>query len=284
MKAFAKLNLQLYVIDKRSDGYHNLQMVNTRIGLYDSIKIYKNQNQQDQVIYINCPNLSFGSNDLILNVIKDFKKKFNIFQFYTIKIIKRIPIGAGLGGASMDVAQIIKYLVKKNKIKLDINELIDFLKPFGSDIPYGLYTTPCIVEGLGEKITEVELKVKKFIIIYPNITISTKTIFNKCDITNSIKSHEKLIKDTNLNIYHNDLENIVLSNYLELKKIRDYLSKFGQPFMTGSGSCYVLLPQQNIIESYQEIKRHFLNYKVEIIKTKKGKKKKWKTKTRNMKF
>lgn len=271
MKAFAKLNLQLYVINKRNDGYHNLQMVNARISLYDKIKIIKNKEHIDKIVYVNMPNLQFKDNDLILKAMSSLKNIYNIKQNYTIKVYKNIPIGSGLGGASMDVSTIVSYIIKKNKIKISKEKLCEILKTFGADIPYGLYMNPCIVEGLGEKIKEIKILPKKFIMVYPNILISTKQIFNKCDIINSEQTYSKLIEDTNNNSFHNDLEKIALDIYPKLAEIKNYLKNFGEVFMTGSGSCLILLPKNNFQKRYREISKHFNDYKIRIIKTKKGK-------------
>lgn len=270
MKAFAKLNLRLHVINKREDNYHNLQMVNVRINLHDKIKIYTKKVVKDEVIYINNPNINYGDEDLILKVLKAFKKEYNINSNFKIKIEKHIPIGSGLGGSSMDVGMVLNYIIKKFKLNVSTTKLIEFVKPFGADIPYSLYMCPCIVEGIGEIITKIELKPKKFIIVYPNISVSTKQIFKDCKIETPMLEQKIMRDEVNRGIYKNDLEKTTIELYPALKELKMRLSDYGQVFMTGSGSCFVLLPNKQIKRTFKEIKRYYPEYKVEIIKTKKG--------------
>lgn len=270
MKAFAKINFQLYVINQKENGYHNLQMVNSRINIYDVIKI-KHNKEKDFVIYINKPQLAFGDDDLIIKVLKYIKEKYNIKRYYNIYIKKNIPIGAGLGGASMDVGKIVKYIIKKEKLTIANDELIEIVKKFGADIPYGLYKQPCIVEGIGDKITEVKINNKKMILVYPNLSVSTKLVFSKCDIINNIQEHTKLIDNTNNDIYHNDLEPIACKLYPELNQYKNILNKYGTTFMTGSGSCLVLIPKSKVHNVYHKLCLELSSCEVKIVKIKKGK-------------
>lgn len=270
MKAFAKINYQLYVINQKDNGYHNLQMVNSRINIYDIIKIRHNK-KQDFVIYVNKPQLSFGNDDLIIKVIKCIKEKYNINRFYNIYIKKNIPIGAGLGGASMDVGTIVRYIIRKENLSISNEELIGLVKNFGADIPYGLYNFPCVVEGIGDIITKARIKNKKMILIYPNLLVSTKLVFSKCDIINDMKEHRLLIDNTNNDIYHNDLESIVFSLYPELARYKEFLQNYGKTFMTGSGSCLVLIPKHKITKVYRKLCYELPDCEIRIAKIKKGK-------------
>ena len=104
-KAFAKINLMLRVISKNENNYHELQMVNSKIHIYDSIKIIKSK--INKVVFRNNKNIS---SDFILRVINQFNDIYNIKEKYKIIITKRIPVGAGLGGGSADAAEIINML------------------------------------------------------------------------------------------------------------------------------------------------------------------------------
>lgn len=270
MKAYAKLNIYLRIINKREDGYHNLQMVNTKIDIYDIIYI-SNTNDKDQIVYLNDPNGDTSDNNLILKTLKAFKGIYNIKNKYLIEIEKHIPYGAGLGGASMDVGTVIDYINQKENLNLTKDELITFTKQFGADIPYSFYDEPCIVEGIGDIITPIDYPSKQLILVIPNIYINTKDIFENNNIYNKEITHEELKETINQNIYINDLQITTTKLNNELNELDIYLKQFGQSFMTGSGSCFVLDTSLNIDDVTKQIESRFPQYKVKIIKTKEGK-------------
>jgi len=269
MKANAKINLTLRIINQREDGYHNLQMINAKINLSDKIKIKINKKKIDEIIYINSSQKHFD-NDIILKVLKAFKAKFGILDNFKITIIKNIPIGAGLGGASMDAACIIKALIKKYKIEINQNSLVSFLTPFGADIPYGLYDTPCFVSGIGDEITPCQrsLSFDKLIMIYPYVYISTKEMFKRVTSFDEKLSNSELFDEVlNNNFYNNFFECIKYDE--KLKHIINETKKYGQIFMSGSGSTLFLKPFENIKKAYKEIKQALQECKVQIIKIRK---------------
>lgn len=265
MKVYAKINLMLRVIAKRNDGYHDLQMVNCRVSLFDNIKIKKSKSD-DVVIYNNNYSLKF-EDDLILKTIKAFKQKFNIKDNFLIKIKKNIPVGAGLGGASMCAGAIIKYFIKKYNLKVDYSELSNFLKNYGADIPYSLCHYSAFVEGIGEKVEPIKnlIKIKNFILLNPNIYVSTKEVFLKHKILDDIIEKNDAISRINKLEFYNSLETAAFELYPELKKIKIELMKYGKVFMTGSGSTLILVPT-HIKNTYKELKNKFPDYFIKSVK------------------
>lgn len=271
-KAFAKANLMLRVLQKRSDGYHDLQMINTKISLYDQIEVKKNHLSQDEIIYVLKKEKEENKEHLIFKVLQAFKKAYQINQNYTIWIKKNIPMGAGLGGVSMDVATILECLTKKLKLGLSKKTLCDFTLAFGADIPYGFYDCPCIVEGIGEKITPISLTKKRLILIHPKLFVSTAFIFEHCSQDGIKFTHEKLVNEIEKSRYENQLQAITLCLYPVLQELVTKCEIYGQIFMTGSGSCFLLDTNQNKKKIARTIKKNFPSYEVKIIQTKKGKK------------
>ena len=104
VKSFAKVNLMLKVIKKREDGYHELQMLNKRIPLFDEIVITKSEN--DEIVFIH----EEVDPTYLYNVLKQIKNIYNIEKNYQIVITKNIPLGSGLGGASMNATTIINAM------------------------------------------------------------------------------------------------------------------------------------------------------------------------------
>lgn len=268
MKAYGKINLTLRVIRKRNDGYHDLQMINTRISLYDTIKI-KETKGVDEVLYYNAPKNTNGE-DLVLRVLQEFKKRYSIVTKHKIVIKKNIPFGAGLGGVSMDIAEILNYINIKEKLFLNKSELIDFSKIYGADIPYGFYKNTCLVEGIGEIITPIDIEnlPHKLLLINPNIYISTKTVFdNVCQYDAELTTHQIINNINELNFY-NSLEKACFIIEPKINELKQQLSKYGPCFMSGSGSSLILVPNTKM--TVRNIKNELPNCEVKSIKIMKG--------------
>ncbi len=267
MKAYGKLNLLLRVINKRDDGYHNLQMINTRISLYDDIYISRND-KTDEIKCTNISSFDTSENNLILRVVKQLKKVYNICNNYSIVITKNIPFGTGLGGLSMDVGCVIKYIIQDNDINISEQELINFLYPFGADIPYSLFECPAIAEGIGEIITPIEIKKKKYILIIPDIYISTPLIFKNNKIYNKEITHNELLELVKQKDNYNDLEITTRNIYPELNEQMNDCEKYGKVLMSGSGSSFIIDPYDDIEETFNKLCDKY--NKITIIETKEG--------------
>lgn len=265
IKVKAKLNLILRVMNKREDNYHNLEMINTKINLYDKISI-KTNSTKDIIKYIYHPEYDTTANNLILKVLTAFKQKYNIKTNYLIKIKKQIPFGAGLGGASMDAGEIIKAISKKEKIEVEQLELIDFLKQFGADIPYSLYDSTCLVENIGDKITPIKIGPKEFILICPNIYIDTAMVFKEYDLQPTKHRTTDILKDLNNETYYNDLQETAYICEPRLKELVLKLSTYGNVIMSGSGSSLIIDTKQNKKKLVSTLKKDYPLYIIKIIK------------------
>lgn len=260
--AYAKINIYLKVISLENN-YHNLKMINAKVNLYDIIKI--KENKTDELIFKNNPLLHPKKDDLIIKIIKYLKEKYQIKKSYQIEITKNIPIQAGLGGGSSDIAEIVKFIIKDNNIKIDKQTLIQEMIKFGSDIPYCLYNDICLVEEKGDKITKLNLKDiyknKDILIINPNILIKTKDVFKKFDEINNYTKEEKieLFKT-------NDLEQAAFTLNPKMKEVKTYLNAIIKEnlIMSGSGSTYIALVEKNNSEKLKEKIQKETNWFVSI--------------------
>lgn len=258
----AKINLYLKVNEQLPNGYHNLCMVNGRLeNLFDTIYIKENKTK-------NTIKFSHGikiedKDNICLKIVNDISSLYNINKKYNIYIRKRIPLGSGLGGGSMDAASIYKYILNDNNIVIPLDEQINFLMKYGSDIPYGLYDSICLVEGLGEKITPLNANIKdQAYIVLPNIYISTKQVFENYKKTNNNELDKNTIL-SNINnnykeILFNDLESTSFKINNELISIKSLLDSIGKNTMSGSGSSFILFIDDR--ESLKLLKR--THYKV----------------------
>lgn len=264
--AYAKVNLILKVVGKLDNGYHQLQMINSKINLYDKIKITKT-NCDDQVIFTN---ITQPHQNLVLDSLKTFKKTYNIKDNFKITIKKNIPLGSGMGGGSSDVATIINYLQKKYQITKD-EKFLNLFNSLGTDIKYFFFEGTRYIEGIGDKVKDkIDFKNHQFVILYPNININTASVFKNHQENSLYVDKTVLIKDylqKGYNSYYNELEKTTFAICPKLKDIKVDLENIGYPVMTGSGSTMMIFGNQKKI--YQYCKKKYPKYiikKVKLIK------------------
>lgn len=252
-KAYAKVNLFLNVVDKRTDGYHNLEMINAKIDLFDTLEFK----------VIDCPGtVIIKSNDLflssqdnvVLQVAKYLLREYNIKQGLEIYIDKNIPFGAGLAGNSSDSAAVIKGINRIFELNLSMKTMEEIGLMFGADIPYCLHDEVAIVEGVGEKITPIKLDLSSYrvLLINPKEYISTQAVFKLISKDNyeqkplsTIVDMLKIDKHQDLKAtIFNSLEKVVINNYQNMADFRkNLIEQLGEEglIMTGSGSSFIKL-------------------------------------------
>lgn len=244
VKSYAKVNLLLKVIEKRSDGYHNLQMLNKRINLFDVISIEKNDTFE-----VTFKNIDVDPS-FIYKVIKRLCKKYDIKNKYKIEIIKHIPLGAGLGGASMNAATIIDTILSIEGINSSLEDKINNFKDLGADIPYGFINECAIVEGIGDSIYIIEKQLpSNLVLVNANIFLSTKEVFEKNTVYSKKYTHSEII---NKDIYINDLEEAAFLVCPKLKDLKQNLTRYGKVVMSGAGSSFIVHTNE-----YKKIKEEF---------------------------
>lgn len=244
VKSFAKVNLLLKVLHKREDGYHELQMLNKKIPLFDEISI--SRSNKDEILFIN-ENIDPS---FLYKVLKQVKNIYNIEKNYKIIIEKNIPLGAGLGGASMNAATIIDAILLDNNITETLANKINNFANLGADIPYGFVDDMAIVEGIGEKIYIIEEKdLPSLVLVNPHILISTKDVFENNLAYSSKYSVEDIL---NKDIYENDLEQSTFAICPYLALLKQKLGKYGKVVMSGTGSSLVVHTNE-----FENIKNEF---------------------------
>jgi 4-diphosphocytidyl-2-C-methyl-D-erythritol kinase len=279
LKSPAKVNLLLKILSKRKDGYHNIFSVFQTISLYDKIKI--SVIPEDKIV-VKCNIKSIeGKKNLCYDLVDLFKKKYKIKKGIKIEIEKNIPLGSGLGGASSNVATVLEGLIKLFNIKMSEKEVVSLCSKIGKDVPFFIYKGLCIVESAGEKIKKIyqvpwEQKPLWFLLIYPNIILSTKDVYQNYDknfINNKKIKVDKnkiislLLQEKFNNVVQNDLEQSAIQLVPYLKNIKNELIKNSYNnvvSMTGSGSCFFVLSRdkkeilkiKNKIKKNKEFKKH----------------------------
>ena len=245
-KSPAKLNLFLNVVGRKPDGYHNLQSIFTFVDLHDELffQIEKNGLRK---ITVNNPTVHTSFFDYLIYKACEhiLPKEYSI----DIKVNKIIPQGGGLWGGSSNAATTLIAINQLCQLNMSQKQLADVGVSLGADIPFFIHNKNAFVEGVGEKITPINLKPMQFLICYPCVNISTKEIFGAFKLTN--KSKELKITalsnyDEIINTQGNDLEDYILDKNIKIKQLLNYLRRFGNAKITGTGSSCFLILKENI--------------------------------------
>ncbi len=278
IKAFAKINAYLDVINKRDDGYHDLKMVMLPLELHDSIEIEYLPYLVDSYITVDHVDLQEAKYNLITKTIKALREKYNFKQNFNITVHKEIPIKAGLGGGSSNAAATMKALNHILKLNLSDKEMKDIALTLGADVPFCLDNQPSIVEGIGEKLTKIALKHQYFVLILkPKTGLSTKRVFefsntleldhgNIDDVVNALEKGDDELLGKSM---FNSLEKASILLAPEIQEYKDMLVKdgFKMVLMSGSGSAvYGLTTDKNFAKNmYHRYERN--GYEVYLTRT-----------------
>jgi 4-diphosphocytidyl-2-C-methyl-D-erythritol kinase len=244
IRAYAKINIGLRILNKRTDGYHNLETVFTRINLFDGI-IFEESN--DIVLKTNIRGLPSGKNNFCTQAATMLKEQCGVAKGVRIFLNKLIPLGSGLGGGSSDAAAVLSYLPKFWGIEVTKEKLNSIAINIGSDVPYFLEQGAAYATGRGEKLEYFKLDIPYWILlIYPNVSVSTAWAYQnlKMKSNKNDRSLKDLIQDyihlpNKLDEYiKNDFETLVFEKYPQVKKLKLSLFESGADFvqMSGSGS------------------------------------------------
>lgn len=234
IKARAKINLTLNVVNKRKDGYHNLESIFQKINLYDELFIEKLQDNKFELI-TNAKEIQNEENIIYKAYIK-LKDEYSNINGIKVKLNKNIPMEAGLAGGSTDCAS---FLIAMNKL-FDLNMSNDKMEKIGSKL--GADVVPCIynsaikAQGIGDIITKIDTNFKYYIlIIKPNNCNSTKEMYKKIDEGEFKQKYntekvKKALENNNIYQITENLYNVfeeVVDEKSELLKIKDDLLKSG---------------------------------------------------------
>ena len=263
LKSPAKINLFLDVLSKENDGFHNIKSILTLIDLHDEIIIKESASL----------NINFSgefSNEINQNNIQilfDFliKKNFIKSDKYSINITKNIPVGAGLGGGSSNIAAILNFLCYKKIIKY--NESLNIARELGSDIEFFFDTAPAIIIGKGNVLRRINtFKEFYLLLVYPNFTLSTEKVYrnnSQFDTENQIAlDKEDYDFDNIMQLSSNSLQAAAIGLCPDIKYIIDKLASMkGSLYsrMTGSGSCcFAVFDEKDLAqEAANTLKRHY---------------------------
>jgi len=250
MLSNAKLNLGLSVIEKRSDGFHNIESLFIPIPWYDKIQINTSDEFQFKV-----NGLAIEGDNADNTCVKAYQIIKDRFQIPAISITleKNIPMGAGLGGGSSNAAFIIKAINELFDLKISIQEMEALAAKIGSDCTFFIRNQTAFVSGVGDKLEPLKPQNRKFhcLVINPNIHINTAEAYA---LLSPKKSNVSLIEaycgnpNSWSELMVNDFEAPILSKYPMLSKLKKELLSLDTFYVTmsGSGSTFYALSSQPI--------------------------------------
>lgn len=245
-KAYAKVNLGLDILSKRPDGYHEVSMVMHSIDLYDEL-IIKKAEGKERTYYTDSDKLPMDETNLVCKAADLFCKTYNIEEGFSVELIKRIPMAAGLAGGSSDAAATLRGLNKLFAVNAPVEELMKLGKNIGADVPYCVMGKTALAEGIGEILTPINSPDYKYwLIVKPDVDVSTKWAYEKIDyagdlshpdikgLVNAIENEDDAIAFSKM---ENIFETVIKEKYPIISSIRKCMEENGalKAMMSGSG-------------------------------------------------
>ncbi len=233
LPAPAKLNRFLHLVGQRADGYHELQTIFQFVDLCDELHFTL---RKDSKITLNCNDHSISiDSNLVLQAANLLQRSNKHGSGIDIVLNKRIPHSAGLGGGSSDAATTLLALNKLWKLNLNTEQLCKLGLQVGADVPIFIQGKSAWAEGIGEKITPLELPPAWFVILVPNVKVPTVEIFYDKKLTRD--TTRCTISPSLIDTGHNDCETVVRKRYPEVGKAIDWLDQFATTRMSGTGGA-----------------------------------------------
>ena len=256
----AKINLGLNIVEKRPDGYHNLETVFYPIPVEDALEV-NILNESTQKFCLHQAGLEIAGeaeNNLVVKAYKLLDERFNLPPV-DIHLFKHIPSGAGLGGGSSDAAYMLKLLNEKFNLELSDENLEEYAARLGADCAFFIRNTPTYAEGIGNIFSPISLSLKGYqiVLVKPDIFVSTRDAFaqikphrQEIPLKEVIKQPIEEWKERMVN----DFEESVFPQFPAIKEIKEKLYEAGAIYaaMTGSGSSVFGLFKPEDIKSVKE--------------------------------
>lgn len=243
----AKINLGLNVVNKRADGYHDLETVFFPVGIYDELSIsVSSDSAQQYPCMLHVDGLKVDGDPQKNLVVKAYDLLSGHYSLpkINVRLVKRIPMQAGMGGGSSDCAYMIRALNETLRIGLSVPEMQGLAAKLGADCAFFINPRPSYAEGIGERLQTVSLDLSsyKIVVVKPPVAISTKEAFSHITPKRPQECCIDIVRDpveTWKGRLVNDFELSVMQDYPEISDIKTKLYSLGAEYaaMSGSGSA-----------------------------------------------
>lgn len=278
LKALAKINLGLDVLGTRENGYHDVRMVMQTIYLYDNVTLRKTEEPGIQLT-TNLFYLPVDEKNIAYKAAKILMDEFQIPGGIKIDLDKHIPVAAGMAGGSSNAAAVLVGMNRLFHLGLSEQELMDRGVQLGADVPYCVMRGTVLAEGIGEILTPLAPLPKCYILVAkPNISVSTKTVYEKLD-AHEIENHPdidgviagleagdlKKVADSMGNV----LERVTIEDYPIIEDIKTAMKEAGalNAMMSGSGpTVFGIFEEKRLAkQAQQKIRKLGLTKQVYVV-------------------
>ncbi|WP_207951344.1 4-(cytidine 5'-diphospho)-2-C-methyl-D-erythritol kinase [Mannheimia granulomatis] len=229
----AKLNLFLYITGKRLDGYHELQTLFQFLDFGDEIDIEITDNPE-----IELTNQVQGvavEDNLIYRAAKLLQKTTACSKGARIGIRKNLPMGGGVGGGSSNAATVLVGLNHLWQTGLSLEQLAELGLSLGADVPIFVRGVASFAEGVGEILTPCSPEEKWYVVLKPEVSISTAVVFNDPNLPRN--TEKRTLVELLSSTWANDCEKVVRNQYSEVEDLMQELLQYAQFRLTGTGAC-----------------------------------------------
>lgn len=242
----AKLNLCLHVVGRRADGYHLLQSALQFIDLSDELRFLRRPS--GVIERVEGPANVPAQSDLAVRAAQLLAAHTGVEQGVGLALDKRIPIQAGLGGGSSDAATVLVALNRLWGLDLSVDTLAELGLNLGADVPVFVRGHAAWVEGVGEQLAATEFPASVYLVVKPQVNVSTAEIFQAPELTRN--SPVMTIRAFLAGGGRNDCTSTVRRRYPEVAEALDWLGNFGSARLTGTGACvFAPMPDERSAEA-----------------------------------
>ncbi len=238
----AKINLNLIICGRRSDGYHLIESEMVPIGVFDILTVQVHRGKRGVDLITKGGSVSAGPDNLVSRAAQLVLERAGVTARVEIELDKRIPVGAGLGGGSSDAAATLRVLNELLELGLATQLLHDWALELGADVPFFLAGEPAIVSGIGEEMSHLTSWPRDpLVVAFRGAGVSTAQVYSRFDapLTSSGTGSSIPAFPTSLPHRRNDLEWAACQIDSGITKLKEDLSAYGasEVGMSGSGSA-----------------------------------------------
>lgn len=267
-KSYAKINLILDVIEKRQDGYHNIDGIMQMIDLYDEVEVKISDKFE---ITSNSKDIPLDEKNLVYKVYKALKEKYKFNERFSILIEKNIPVSAGIAGGSTNSAVVIEMIDEILGLNMSLDDKKQIGKSVGADIPYLLVGKTARTRGIGDELEILDsLPTTDILIVNNGVEIATPYVYSNIVPSGNSDRIDKLInvyKNKNYDEFfkglYNVMEKVSISYCPEIQNIKDKMYEFNciKSLMSGSGPTVfgIFNDNKDIKEAYDYFKKIYKN-------------------------
>ena len=253
----AKINLGLNVVERRQDGYHNLETVFYPVPIQDALEVQPMDEGFPSTVDcdLKVTNMLIEGDEqknLVVRAYRLLKQDFPALPRIHTHLWKGIPSQAGMGGGSSDGAYMVRLLNELFNLGLSMEQMIRYSAQLGADCAFFIKSRPCYAEGIGEQLADIDLNLSGWYIgvVRPDIPVSTKEAFSRIHPHRPLKNCREVVSqpvETWRDELVNDFEDSVFALHPEIGEVKERLYKKGATYaaMTGSGSALFGLFREN---------------------------------------